>query len=304
MMRAEQELDQADGLRRLLVGNQTRIVSVVAGKTGVGRTSMTINLAATLARSGKDVLVLDENHAPNNLVDRLMLPARYDLLDVAQGKCAVQQAVLRSQGFAILPAARAMSAFKQLQATQQNCLEQALIDASAGVDALLVDGTLFAGLTSPSSSLAAGVSLLVVVDATVSGITESYTLIKRLTLENAKLNFEIVVNKVANEQEAKTVFDNMDKVARRHLAARLEYSGYIPLDEKLNRAMQFGRAVVEAFPSAVSSKAYAELAQRFLHFPAPQDESVDSIPCMMQSLMRQMRGASRVPMMSREHVYR
>jgi flagellar biosynthesis protein FlhG len=152
--------------------------------------------------------------------------------------------------------------------------------------------------------LAAGVSLLVVVDATVSGITESYTLIKRLTLENAKLNFEIVVNKVANEQEAKTVFDNMDKVARRHLAARLEYSGYIPLDEKLNRAMQLGRAVVEAFPSAVSSKAYAELAQRFLHFPAPQDESVDSIPCMMQSLMRQMRGASRVPMMSREHVYR
>ena len=78
-------VDQAEGLRRLLVSNQTRVITVVAGKSGVGRTSMTINLAAALARSGKDVLVLDENHAPNNLLDRLGLYARHDLLDVIQG---------------------------------------------------------------------------------------------------------------------------------------------------------------------------------------------------------------------------
>src|SRR5487761_1918570 len=103
-MRYENGLDQAEGLRRLLVGNQTRIVTVVAGKAGVGRTSMTINLAAALACSGKDVLVLDENLAPNNLPDRLMLSAPHDLLDVAQGRCAVQQAVLRAQGYTVLPA--------------------------------------------------------------------------------------------------------------------------------------------------------------------------------------------------------
>ena len=288
-MRTEHGSDQAEGLRRLLVGNQTRIVTVVAGKAGVGRTSMTINLAAALARAGKDVLVLDENHAPNNLLERLMLSAPRDLLDVAQGRCAVQQAVLRAQGFTILPAARAMSALNRLQASEQQRLEQALTEASGGVDVMLVDASLLANPSAPSSSLATGVSLLVVVDATVSGITESYALIKRLALENARLRFEIVVNKVAGSREAMTVFDNMAGVARRHLAARLEYFGYIPLDEKLKRATQLGRAVVEAFPASLSAKAYMELAQKFPHLPIAQHESAGGISSMMQNLMRQMR---------------
>ncbi|MBW8078151.1 MAG: P-loop NTPase [Gallionella sp.] len=288
-MRSEHGLDQAEGLRRLLVGKQTRIVTVVAGKAGVGRTSTTINLAAALARSGKDVLVLDENHAPNNLLEQLTLSAPRDLLDVAQGRCAVQQAVLRAQGYTVLPAARAMSALNRLQAVEQHRLEQALTEASAGVDVMLVDASLLASPSAPSSSLATGVSLLVVVDATVSGITASYALIKRLALENAKLRFEIVVNKVAGSREAMTVFANMAGVARLHLAARLEYFGYIPLDEKLKRATQLGRSVVEAFPASSSAKAYAELAQHFLHLPVEQNEANGGIPFMMQSLMRQMR---------------
>ncbi len=301
-MRSEQYLDQADGLRRMLMGNQTRMLSIIAGKAGVGRTSITINLAAALARAGKDVLVLDENHAPGNLVDRLMLSSRYDLLDVAHGHCEIQQAVLRSQGYAILSAARAMSGLKQMSATQQARLEQAVTAVSSGVDVLLVDGAVSAGLGSPSSSMVNGISLLVVVDATASGITESYTLIKRLALENAKLNFEIVINRVVDEQAALTVFENMDKVARLHLSARLEYAGYIPLDDRQKRATQLGRSVVEAFPTSPSALAYVALAQQFLNFPVSSDESAESISGMMQSLMRQTRGAAQ--MVGRDHVYR
>lgn len=289
-MRYENGLDQAEGLRRLLVNNQTRVVTVVSGKQGVGRTSMTINLAAALARSGKDVLVLDENPAPYNLLDRLMLSARHDLLSVAQGKCALQQAVLHAHGFSILPAARAMSSLKQLRVAEQQRLEQALTEAVGEVDVMLVDAASVLAHDATSSSLATGVSLLVVVDATVSGITESYALIKRMALDNAKLRFEIVVNKVASEQEAMTVFENMSKVARLNLAARLEYFGHIPHDIKLSRAVQLGRAVVEAFPSSASACAYMELAQKFLQLPVIQDESESRVPAMMKSLMRTLRG--------------
>lgn len=304
VMRKKNELDQADGLRRLLVGNQTRIVSIVAGKAGVGRTSMAINLAAALARAGKDVLVLDENHAPNNLSGRLMLSGHFDLLDVAQGRCDVHQAVQHKHGFSVLSAARVMSAINQLQLAQQIRLQGALTEVGEKIDVLLVDGALFSGIAAPSSSLAAGVSLLVVVDATASGITESYALIKYLALENAKLNFEIVVNKVNSEKEAMTVFANMEKVSRQHLAASLEYAGYIPYDEKLKRATQLGRAVVEAFPMATSSEAYVGVAQQFLHFPVQLGEPASDLPSMMQSLMRQMHGSGMGQVASRDHVYR
>lgn len=295
-MRSNTGMDQAEGLRRLLVLNQTQVITVVAGKPGVGRTSATINLAAALAYSGKDVLVLDENHAPDNLLDRLKLYAKHDLLDVAQGKCAPSEAVLTARGVSVLHTARAMREFSKLDQIEQQRLEDALTEVSCGMDVMLVDAAMpvpskvegLAGQAAVSSSLASGAALLVVVDATASGITESYALIKRLALENARLHFEIMVNKVTDERAAMMVFENMARVARHKLAARLEYLGYIPNDDRLKRATQLGRSVVEAFPTAVSAKFYVELAQKLLRLPMRQDEVEGGVSRIMQNLIKQL----------------
>ena len=296
-MRSDGGADQAEGLRRLLVLNQTQVITVVAGKAGVGRTSATINLAAALARSGKDVLVLDENHGPNNLLDRIGLSAKHDLLDVAQGKYGLCEAINTINGFGILSTARAMQALAKLDQAAQQRLENALTEASDGADVVLVDAALSAlgqaeGLAGKSAavlpSLASGAALLVLVDATPSGITESYALIKRLALKNARQQFGIAVNRAGNEKAAMTVFENMAKVARRNLSVRLEYLGYIPPDERLKCAMQLGKSVVEAFPDAASAKSYLELSQKLLYLPMQRDEAKGGISAIIQNLMRQV----------------
>lgn len=298
-MRPNIGMDQAEGLRRILVRNQTQVITVVAGKPGVGRTSTTINLAAALARIGKDVLVLDENHAPNNLLDRLGLYAKYDLLDAAQGKCAPKEAVLATNGFSVLHTARAMYKFSTLNPIIQQRLEDALTEISGGVDVMLVDTRMpvlnkkieaSVGPTTISSSMASGAALLVVVDATASGITESYALIKRLVLENARSRFEILVNKVGDEQAALRVFENMAKVARCNLSVRLEYLGFIPRDDRLKHATQHGKPVIDVFPNAVSAKFYIESAQKLLYLPMQQDEDKSGTPCVIQNLIKQWAG--------------
>ncbi len=304
-MRSDNGVDQAEGLRRLLVAGQTRIVTVVAGRAGMGRTSATINLAAALTRSGKDVLVLDENHAPDNLLDCLGLGAHHDLLDVAQGGCSPHDAVVASCNFSVLPAARAMHA---LAASRQSAggvssagvglsreewhrMEAALTEVSSGVDVMLVDGAMLTGQTTTvSSSLSSGAELLVVVDATPSGITDSYVLIKRLALECARLRFSIVVNRVVSEKAAMTVFENMSKVARRNLSVRLDYLGHVPLDERLRHAMQIGRPVIDAFPAAESSKAYMDLAQNLMRQAPKTDDQAGRVAAIIQSLMSQVSG--------------
>lgn len=290
-MRNNRGVDQAEGLRRLLVRNQTQIVTVVSGKAGVGCSSVVINLAAALARSGKDVLVLDENHAPNNLLNNLALPARYDLLDVAQQRCMMGDALLSAKEFAVLPTARAMYALATLRADELKRLQDALTEASGSVDLMLVDAVTLTGKANASvmsSGMANGAALLVVVDATASGITESYALIKRLATDNARSQFEIVVNRATDEQAAMTVFENMSKVARRNLAARLEYLGYIPHDNKLKRATLLGKPVLEAFPASAAAKSYLELSQKLLCLPMRQDAEESGISAIIQSLMRQV----------------
>lgn len=300
-MRSDLVVDQAEGLRRLLVANQTQIVTVVAGNTGMGRTSATINLAAALVRSGKDVLVLDENHAPNNLLDYLGLKASQDLLDVAQGGCLPHEAVLAGHGFGVLPASRAMHALASSRRTacdgsgqglgwdEWQRMEVALTEISRGVDVMLVDGAMLAGQAAAvSSSLASGAGLLLVVEATPAGITDSYALIKRLALENSRSQFDIVVNKVTNEKAAMTVFENMSRVARSKLSVRLEYLGYVPLDDKIKYATQMGKTVLDAYPAAASTVAYLALAQNLLRQPARQDEVESGVAAIIHSLMSQV----------------
>ena len=78
--------DQADGLRRLMAGNTARRVTLVDGTTGTGACSVALNLAAALARQGRDVLLLDERNGP-----QLAPPAR-------GGRLVLVDAVLDSDG--------------------------------------------------------------------------------------------------------------------------------------------------------------------------------------------------------------
>ncbi len=109
-MHTDFRVDQADGLRKLLLGDRCRVITLMAGKAGLGRTSAIISLASALVKRGKSVLVLDENNAPNNISCRLRLPACHDFLDVLQEKCKPGQAVQKTGGYGILSTARAVHA--------------------------------------------------------------------------------------------------------------------------------------------------------------------------------------------------
>lgn len=295
-MRSNLRVDQAEGLRRLLVRNHTKVVIVASGKSGEARIEITLNLAAALARLGKEVLVLDEMHSANGSVGNHGFTAKCDLLDVVQGKCKPSEAVLINQGFPVLSIARAMHSLAQLSQVEQLNLENALADVSYGMEVILVNAAMpvlnqvkgLSGHTDVSLCAANGVSLMVMVDATTSGITDSYALIKRLALENARLQFEIVVNKAVDEQAAMMVFGNMEKLARRNLAARLEYLGFIPQDDKLARATRLGKPVVEAFPASAAAKAYMELMKKLLSLPIQQSEMDGGVRAILQNLMKQI----------------
>ena len=285
--------DQAAGLRRLLARSSSRVVTVVGARDGLGATSIVVNLAAALGGAGKDVLVLDENLSQDNVANTLALKARHDLLNVVRGDKTWQDVILQgAQGVHVLPVARAMQDLPRLGEAQRARLLESLSAAAKGMDVVLVDAAR-AG-HSVCASLSGDEPLLLVLDATARGITESYSLLKRMAMHNGRQAFDIVVNKVGSEREALTVFDNMAQVANRHLQVRLEYLGHIPVDEKLKRATQLCRTVIEAFPAAQASYAMREIAQGLLRAPRVPDEGQDALGGVMHRLMRQTRPADKL----------
>lgn len=283
----------------MLVRNHAQVVLLLAGKYGVGRTTTTINLASAMAESGKSVLVLDENSEPGNIADQLGFHGRHDLLDIVQQNCHPRDALQGKHGYSVLPTARAVKSLVKHNRQERRRLEGTLSEISGSVDVVLVDvampalmesadfrlgyqqtlarpllkgrGRGAAGVAGLSSGFASGMTLLVVMDATVSGITESYAMIKRLALESACLQFEIVVNRVADEKASRVVFDNVARVAWRKLFVRLEYAGFIPRDDRFKRAARQGCTVSEAFPAASPAKSYRHIAHGLLQLPVCPD---------------------------------
>ncbi|MFA6121528.1 MAG: cellulose synthase operon protein YhjQ/BcsQ [Sideroxydans sp.] len=287
-------LDQAAGLRKLLVRSTTQVITVIGARDGLGATSIVTNLAAAFTRSGKDVLVLDENVAHDNVANSLALRPRYDLLHAVHGDKTWQDVMLEVAGGAsVLPVARAMQALPKLDGMQRDRLMSALLAAAADKDVVLVDAARDGH--SVCASLSGDAPLLLVLNATASGITESYSLLKQMATHNGRQAFDIVVNKVRDEREALAVFDNISQVARHHLQVQLEYMGFIPLDENMKRATQACRPVVEAFPSAPAALAIREVAQGLLRSAGMTSDEQDSLSGVMQRLMSQSRhGAAMV----------
>ena len=284
--------DQAEGLRRLLVRASARVVTVAAARPGLGATGLVVNLATALAQAGKNVLVLDESLSHDNVGNMLALKPRYDLLNVVRRDKSLRDIVLQThQGVKVLPVARAIQALPQLSPFERERLLECLTEISRGVDVVLIDSAA-TGELYISSSLAPEQPLLVVLNASASAITESYALIKRMAKQDGRQRFDIVVNKVRDEQEAQVVFGNVEQVARRHLQVRVEYLGFIPLDEKLKCATQLCLPVMNAFPAAPAANAFSQLGSRLLLLPAAGNEGVGGLSDMMQRLMHQARSSN------------
>ncbi len=269
---AEYRGDQAAGLRRLFGREQSRIVTFAAGSVGVGKSILVANLAAALARQGKEVLVLDEN-TKDNVASCFGSSTRHDLNQVINRERTLADVLLTvAPGVRVLPAARAVKKLGKLNLLQQEALLESIIGMERPADVILVDASLDHPLGFSPLGLAAH-DTVIVISATGASITDAYALIKKVSLGYARKNFRILVSKVRGLDEAEAIHGNIARLTRNRGLARLDYAGFVPLDERLRQASRLGQPVVALFPDAPAAKAYRTIASDLLNWPASENEA-------------------------------
>ncbi|PTR09001.1 flagellar biosynthesis protein FlhG [Nitrosospira sp. Nsp5] len=292
--------DQAEGLRRLLAQDSPHIITVVSGSVGAGKTSTVINLAAALARNGKDVLVIDENAGATNLAGTLGLSAHRDLLDVIRRDKTLDEVIISGpDGIRLLPAGRGMPVLGKLGLPDQTHLINCFDGFSQPMDVLLIDAA--PGRISRMLSLAlSSHEIVVVVSPEPASITAAYALIKHISGDHGIQRFSVLLNRTVIETEAQMIFDNMAGVASRYLAVSLDFMGFIPPDDKLRQSNRRGHSVIEAFPAAISATAFRRAAEALTHGPRCEGEGNESnekglggfMQCLMQGSQSQRQHAS------------
>lgn len=245
----------------MLAGPQPRIVTFLSAIPSEDKSALLVNLGASLAQTGNDVLLVDACGAARGVLGRLGVSPNATIQEVARQEGALDQAVRQvPQGFGIARLAQGHCRLARQHPDDARRLSRTFNLLAKQTGIVMVDGELGEEESFPVPAMASG-EIVVQVSNSASSIKAAYLLVKRLSLELGRRPFGILVTG-ASEAEAKVVYDNMSNAASRYLAVALTSLGSVPSDEYVVRAARLGRAVVEAFPMAGASVAFRRLAGR------------------------------------------
>jgi len=259
----------SDGEEPLRGNNPERVqvIAVTSGKGGVGKTNVSINLAAALAKRGRKVMILDADLGLANIDVALGLKARRNLSHVLEGECDLDDIIIEGPNqLLVVPAASGVRKMARLGTAETVGIINAFSTLNRSLDTLIVDTS--AGINDSVTNFSrAANDVLVVACDEPAAITDAYALIKTLSRHHDIGEFRILANMVRSAAQGRDVFEKLSRVVHRFLDVNLMYEGFVPDDEYLRKAIQKQRAVVHAYPRCRSSLAFRRLAMRSSDWP-------------------------------------
>lgn len=255
--------DQAEGLRRLLESHKPRVLTFLSALKEEEKSGMLINLGASLARQGQQVLLVDAKSSRNSIGAWLSASTEQTLLDVAQQQRTMKEAIkVISSGLSVTMLSKYSIGVTSLPTENIRRLSRVFDVIVNRSDLVIVDSELDANDAFPLLSLDES-EIVIQVSANPVTIKNAYGLIKRVNSRIGRRPYGILVSGVT-EHQAKLVYSNMAQAANRYLAVPLNFVGYLPEDEHMKKAAHLGRSVIDAFPLAGASLAFSCLAQQFV----------------------------------------
>lgn len=243
-----------------LAPGPVKVIAVTGGKGGVGKTTVTANLAVGLAQRGRDVLVLDADLGLANLDVMLGLQPRYNLSHVLAGERTIDEVLVEGPaGVKIIPASSGVRRMLSLNALEQAGLIRAFSDMKRHIDVMLLDTA--AGIHEDVLlfSRAAHHVMVVVCDEPAS-LTDAYALIKVLSRDFGVARFRILASQTRVLGEGRDLYEKLRKVCDRFLDVTLDFAGAVPQDDFIRKSIQCQRAVIDQYPGSIGGQAFKKLA--------------------------------------------
>lgn len=262
--------DQAAGLRRMVNPNPVKVLAVTSGKGGVGKTNLSVNLSVSLARMGRQVMLMDADLGLANVDVMLGLSPRFNLMHVLNGEKTIEDVIVKGpEGLMVIPAASGIQKMAELSPAEHAGVVRCFSELTIPLEYLIVDTAAGISDTVVSFSRAAKEVVVVVCDEP-SSITDAYALIKVLNKDYGVEKFHMVANMVRSTSEGPDLYAKLSKVTNKFLDVTLEFLGQVPFDERLRLAVQKQKPITLSYPGSPASRGFVDLAKRIERWPAPR----------------------------------
>lgn len=248
----------------------TRVVAVTSGKGGVGKSTVSINLATALALQGERVVLLDADLGLANVDVLLGLTPGKTLEQVLDGSCDLNDILLDGPaGVRIVPAASGIQRMAELSNGERAGLIHAFSELDVKCDWLVIDTA--AGIAANTLQFCeAAQEILVVVCDDPASLTDAYATIKVLNQTYGRRRFRVLVNMARHEDDARAIFKRLLTTTDRFLDVTLEFAGSVPFDRQVAGAARRRMPVITAYPDGPVAASFKKLANAADMWPRPQ----------------------------------
>lgn len=243
-----------------------RILSVTGGKGGIGKTTLSVNLAVAFAKKKKRVLLLDADLGLANVDVLLGLETHQTLYDVLSGKCELKDiCVAGPHGLKIIPSPSGIQKMTELSSPEYTGLIRAFSSYVEDLDMMIVDTA--SGISNQVMDFTnASQDILVVICNDPSSLMDSYAVIKILHQKYARKRFGVIVNKTKSEYEGLQVFSRFQDAVSKFIDVSMHYLGQVPQDDYIHLSAKDRVSIVDKYPQAPSVMALNQVCHNIINW--------------------------------------
>ncbi|NLK26780.1 MAG: MinD/ParA family protein [Clostridiales bacterium] len=287
-------MDQAERLREMVKNlsapkSTARVITVTSGKGGVGKSSISVNLAIALSKLGKRVVILDADFGLANVEVMLGIRPQNNLADlIFRGKSLADIVTKGPENIGFISGGSGIQEMTNLQRSQIVYLIQKLVELDHQADIILIDTG--AGITdSVIEFVAASSEVLLVSTPEPTSITDAYALLKTLS---RKADFSahdtiirMISNRVMSDREGRELYDKLNTVVDRFLDIPMDYLGAVLQDSNISKAVIHQKPAILLYPNLNFSRKMNEFASNLCDKDIEQKQNKRGIAQLFSNLL-------------------
>lgn len=236
-----------------------KTIVITSGKGGVGKTTSSANIGTALAMQGNKVCLIDADIGLRNLDVVMGLENRivYDIVDVVENNCRLEQAMIRDKrydGLYLLPAAQTRDKTSVTPFQMKELIDKLKED----MDFVVVDSP--AGIEQGFKNAIAGADRAIIVTTPeISAVRDADRIIGLLEAEGLR-DPEVIINRIRADMVDRGDMMGIDDMIE---ILAIDLIGIVPEDEGIVVSTNKGEPIA-LNDKAKAGQAYRNIARRIL----------------------------------------
>lgn len=257
--------DQLTRVRKMADQRKTengKVITVVSGKGGVGKTNLALNLSIALSRMNNKVSLFDADLHFSNVNLFTEGSEKGILPDVLAGSKSKTLGVTEESGVTIFSSPSGISNVDMFDEYVKDDFFREIYNHKMSDNFIVVDtGAGFSQTIVDFAQIAD--HLIVLITPEPASVSDGYAMVKVLNSIEPDREFKIVVNLVKSGKEAEEVFERFSLVVEHFLGAKISYLGFISNDKNVREAVMLQKPVINFKPESAASRCIKQIAGRF-----------------------------------------